>query len=372
MMRVNPPLPFTTRALKQDDTSSSSPSDVLDLNRLLPASHRTKEDHIVPPSVDIDRFFARELRVDRLGDVRDWLWVCGRPMPPRALHHQILLGRDITITENPDLHLVWHKERIFLKPLPAWLLDPDVWARYLLPPLPPAPSSAAGPRHGSGDADGGVAACARGLLFSYTALIAYHSDYRIAKEKGLIPEGLEWDGWQQVAREYLQDHSYASVHPRYWYGELRLSRLNKVYRFARRSPLRGYSKVAAHTVYIDLLRDNFGVLAGLLGYVVIVLSAMQVGLGVDRLQADSAFQSASYGFTVFSLLAPLVAGAAIVVAVLVMVVSNWLATKDYERKRFRAMGVEPSWQSQPGKESVTSSLLKGVDTTSSGHRSEEI
>lgn len=333
--------PFTTRALEARAPSSSQ--SIPDLNHLLPATHRTREDHIVPPSEDIHQFFARELHVDPLGDVREWLWVCGRPMPPRPLHHQILLGRDVIITEKPDLHLIWHKGRIFLKPLPAWLLDPDVWARYLLPPSSSAPSSSPPPCHSSEDADGGLAACARGFLFSYTALIAYYSDYRIAKEKGLIPEGLEWDKWQQVASEYLREHSYASIHLRYWYGELRLSRLNKVYRFARKSPLRGYSKVAAHTVYIDLLRDNFGVLAGILGYVVIVLSALQVGLGVNRLQDDTAFQSVSYGFTVFSLLAPLVAGAAIVISVLVMVVSNWLATKDYERKRFREMGVEPSW-----------------------------
>lgn len=145
-----------------------------------------------------------------------------------------------------------------------------------------------------------------------------------------------------------------------------------MHRFARGFLLRGYSKVAAYTVYVDLLRDNFSVLAGILGYVVIVLSAMQVGLGVDRLQADSAFQQASYGFTVFSLLAPLIAGVAIVISVLVMVVSNWLVTKSYERKRFQEMWVEPPWRSQPRKESVTSSLLKAVDAMASGSRQEEI
>lgn len=40
---------------------------------------------------------------------------------------------------------------------------------------------------------------------------------------------------------------------------------------------------------MDLIRDNFGVLAGLLGYVVIVLTAMQVALGVERLQTNQTF-----------------------------------------------------------------------------------
>lgn len=106
-MRENAPLPFTTRVLTLGDSSSSSPSDSFDLDRLLPASHRTKEDHIVAPSADdAGRFFARELRVDRLADVCEWLWFCGRPMPPLPLHHQRLIERDVTITENPELHLV--------------------------------------------------------------------------------------------------------------------------------------------------------------------------------------------------------------------------------------------------------------------------
>ncbi|KAK8067323.1 hypothetical protein PG997_014070 [Apiospora hydei] len=354
-------LPFTTQALKHGASSSSQ--EVVDLSNLLPASCRTKQDHIVSPQIDDARgFFARELRVNRLDGVRDWLWVCGRPMPPRPLHHQVLIGRDVTITENPELHLVWHNTRIFLKPIPAWLLDPNVWARHLLPTS--SSSSPSLSQHSSSNNSGELAACARGFLFSYTALIAYESDFHIAKEKRLIPESVSWDAWRALTREYLQGHCYASVNPRYWYGELRLSRLNKVYRFARGYVLRGYSKVDAHTVYVDLLRDNFGVLATILGYVVIVLSAMQVGLGVDRLQTDSTFQSASYGFTVFSILAPLVAGAGIVGGVLTMVVSNWLVTKDYERKRFSEMGVEPYWRNKPTKEPAASAL-KGYNTVAS-------
>ncbi|KAK8855037.1 glycosyltransferase family 28 domain-containing protein [Apiospora arundinis] len=364
-MDNKPSLPFTTRALKSG--ASSSAQEIVDLGSLLPTSHRNRQDHIVAPQIDdADSFFARELRVDRLDSVRDWLWVCGRPMPPRPLHHQVLIGRDVTITESPELHLVWHKSRIFLKPLPKWLLDPDVWARHLLSASSPSSSAS---ENMIGRNDESLAACARGFLFSYTALIAYESDFRIALTKGLIPHSVTWDSWRQLTREYLEGHCYASVNPRYWYGELRLSRLNKVYRFARGYLFRGYSKVDAHTVYVDLLRDNFGVLATILGYVVIVLSAMQVGLGVDKLQSDSAFQSASYGFTIFSILAPLVAGAGIVGGVLAMVVSNWLVTKDYERRRFNEMGVEPYWRSKPSKKDVNPST-KGYDSVGSRSQTE--
>ena len=36
--------------------------------------------------------------------------------------YQCLLGRGIVITEDPNEHLMWHETRIFLKPLPTFLL----------------------------------------------------------------------------------------------------------------------------------------------------------------------------------------------------------------------------------------------------------
>ena len=122
-----------------------------------------------------------------------------------------------------------------------------------------------------------------------------------------------------------------------------MSRLNKVYVFRKSAIFRGYSRVASHAAYEDLLQDNFATLATILGYVVIVLTAMQVGLGVEQLQTNKAFQDVSYGFTVFSMIAPLIAGVGIMAFVVAMFASNYGATKRYERKRFEAMGVEPAW-----------------------------
>ncbi|KAI1135697.1 heterokaryon incompatibility protein-domain-containing protein [Hypoxylon sp. FL0543] len=302
-------LPFTTRVLKSEEEHYMT-GQTPDFTALFPASHRTKHDDIVPPQPNSE-FLARELLVDRINDVQDWLWV--------------LNSRDVAITEDPGLHLVWSKNRIFLKPIPLYLLEPDFWAAHII--------------H-----DRKLADCARGFLFSYAALIAYRSDFNIAKEKGLLPSEITWEGWKDLSREILQNHCYASVNPRYWYGELRLSRLNKVYRFRKGFLLRGYSRVGFYAVYADLIRDNFAALATVLGYVVIVLTAMQVGLGVERLQSDEAFQNASYGFTVFSIIAPLIASVGIALMVLIMFFSDWVATKDYEGKRFSEMGVEPFWR----------------------------
>ncbi|KAI1335247.1 hypothetical protein F5Y15DRAFT_254928 [Xylariaceae sp. FL0016] len=332
MIKGNAPLPFTTCVLRGREELAAADS-MADFASMLPASHRTKKDDIIVPDLRSE-FLRGELLVKRINDVQDWLWICGRPMPPRPLHHQVLINRDITITENPELHLIWHKTRIFLKPIPSWLLVPAFWTAHILP-------------------DPELAVCARGFLFSYAALIAYESDFRMAMEKGLIPAGVSWMSWKALTGDLLQNHCYATVNPRYWYGELRLSRLNKIYRFRKGMVFRGYSKVAARTVYVDLLRDNFATLATILGYVVIVLTALQVGLGVDRLQSNAAFQNVSYGLTVFSIIAPLIAGVGIVIAVLAMFVSNWMVTTKYEGKRFREMGVEPFWRNRPGAEKTT-------------------
>ncbi|KAI1175490.1 hypothetical protein F4777DRAFT_327939 [Nemania sp. FL0916] len=318
--------PFTTRVLSP--RSNEQPDLAA---HLLPAAHRTKKDHIIVPQPDSE-FLGSELLVDRICAVKDWLWICGRPMPPRPLHHHIAISRDITITELPELHLVWSKKRIFLKPLPPWLLDPLFWTSHILP-------------------NANLASCARGFLFSYTALIAYESDYRLAQEKGLLPLSLTWEGWKCVVKEVLQNHDMAQVNPRYWYGELRLGRLNIVYRF-KGFFFRGYSKVDGHAVYADLLSDNFAVIAAILGYVVIILTALQVGLGVDRLTESPAFVNFSYGFTVFSLIAPVILVVGVFLFFLALFISNWLVAKKYEERRFAEMGVSPYWRDRPSKTST--------------------
>ncbi|TGJ86153.1 hypothetical protein E0Z10_g2617 [Xylaria hypoxylon] len=156
--------------------------------------------------------------------------------------------------------------------------------------------------------------------------------------------------------ELLVDRINAVQDWLWWYGELRLGRLNTVYRL-RGFVFRGYSKVTGRADYTTLIAENFAILATLLGYVVLVLSSLQVGLSVDRLVENTAFVNFSYGFTVFSILAPVILGAGIFAIVLAMFISNWLVTKKYEEKRFREMGVEPYWRNKPSKV-PTASLTK--------------
>ncbi len=52
-------------------------------------------------------------------------------MPPRPLHYQKAVGRNVVVHERADLHLVWDEQRIFLKPIPRYLLDRDFWRHIL-------------------------------------------------------------------------------------------------------------------------------------------------------------------------------------------------------------------------------------------------
>lgn len=298
---------------------------------LLPATYRTGEDNIVAGE-PTSELLHHELVPNRLEEMRQWLKYAGRPMPPRPLHYQLVLGREIVISENIELHMVWaygNPSRIFLKPLPNYLLDNKFWSTYI---LPDAKTNIIGQPQ--------LAAAARGLLFSYTALIAYESDFKLAKDRGLLPAESTWDTWQAMCAKYLEHHTYASVSLRYWYGELRLARLDKIASLTSGSFLGGYSRVASPNNYWDWIRQNSAVLTTLLGYVVIALTAMQVGLATGRLGTNTPFQDVSYGLTVFALIGPLGAGAMGLVYLLVMVFANWAATNSYHEKRLREMGVE--------------------------------
>lgn len=70
---------------------------------MLPASYRTETDDLVASSRHAMTCIEKELDLERLDKVFCWLWLAGRPMPPRPLHHQLLLSREIFVTERMDM-----------------------------------------------------------------------------------------------------------------------------------------------------------------------------------------------------------------------------------------------------------------------------
>jgi hypothetical protein len=170
-----------------------------------------------------------------------------------------------------------------------------------------------------------------GLLFSYAALLSHESDFRIAEEKRLLPPSLWWPAWRTFI-EVGTKHIYPRIDPRFYHGELRLSRFNQICRLWQ-TPPRGY--LSPYNQYGAFFRDHFTWLAGTTVYLVVVLTAMQVGLATESLEDNDAFQSASYGFTVFSILDPLVCAGLIVLAFFSIFVHNWIATAAYQRTRLQ-------------------------------------
>ncbi|GKT92453.1 ankyrin domain protein [Colletotrichum tofieldiae] len=333
--------PFTQRPLGNDAAPRTRGSNPIgDLSSLLPASRRTKEDDLEAPVLspildpaDVETDPARlaaihdwvdeEVDLSRLSDIHNWLWIAGRMKPPRPLHAQRLLLREIVITEKLDLHLVWTTNRIFIKPLPRFLLEPHFGAIFVchhsVSVFNRDPCSCGGRRKR-----------ALGFLFSYTALVVHESDFHIAKEMHLLPKEVEWPAWRATVGELLETPPYPRMDLRFWYGELRLSRLNKIY-FFWKTPLRGY--MSRWNQYGSFLYDNFAFLASATVFIAVVLTAMQVGLATEGLQDNKTFQSASYGFTIFSIVGPLAAAGLVMLVFCCLFIGNWVATRRYSRER---------------------------------------
>ncbi|KAM3533680.1 hypothetical protein MY4038_002995 [Beauveria bassiana] len=121
--------PFSVRLLEQNAVAGQGERD--QLLALLPALYRKESGDMAAVGQHVTACVEEGLNLERLASIHGWLWIAGLPFPPRALHHQLLLEREIFITERLDMHLVWTTGRMFLKPIPRFLLDPAFWARYL-------------------------------------------------------------------------------------------------------------------------------------------------------------------------------------------------------------------------------------------------
>src|SRR3569833_107419 len=88
---------------------------------------------------------------------------------------------------------------------------------------------------------------------SYAALISHESDFRTAEERHLLPQGVEWPVWRTFVEELDTQHIYPDMGTRFYYGELRLSRLNKIYSLWQ-TPLRAYK---SHWNQYGTSQENF-------------------------------------------------------------------------------------------------------------------
>lgn len=237
------------------------------------------EDHAV------SEFLERELETQRLDDFYQHLWLVSGKGNSSPLHHQAIKGRQIIITETPDLHLVWYYDRIFLKPIPSCLLNHAFFETFI----------SSGTHHHVGRSNKfNPLSAANGLIRTYTRLIVHESDFRIAKELGLVAaDDLTWERWSKFASAF-RDIPDSDVARRYHYGELRLTRLN----FYSKLFLREWSYLETNTQYTSYFGRFLGPYLFVFGSISVVLAAMQVALAsigdISRTYKESAYMFSSF------------------------------------------------------------------------------
>jgi hypothetical protein len=223
-------------------------------------------------------FLKNSLSQSKANAIYNHLWFAGTPGKYRTLHEQAVFCRKIIITEEPHLHLVWYKEAIYIKPLPPCLTNFAFFQEFCC-----------------GERIYGETC---GLLYSYTQLIRYESDFRIAREMGLLrSDGITWQQWQSFRLEVKSnlDGKWNILDQRYRYGELRLSRLNFVYALKCRE-IKGYHNV--YTRYAPYFSRYFTGAILIFAFASITLTAMQVAIQDPAPSISPVFARTTFRFSI--------------------------------------------------------------------------
>ncbi|KAF2799765.1 hypothetical protein K505DRAFT_294150 [Melanomma pulvis-pyrius CBS 109.77] len=213
-------------------------------------------------------FLVREFCHHYVDSVASRLWWMSKQDEKNIspLHRQTVKGRQIILAEDPKLHLVWINDRIYIKPLPEFLLSYTFWETYL----------GAG-MYGNWQHRDRVRKAALGYLRTWRYLVLHESDLRIAINLGLIPEPVSWVQFCDFTSAFdriAQD----DVHERYAYGEIRLTRLNL---YAPVTIGKQYFQRVRYQ-YSEYFAHLYGPLLFFFGILSIILSGMQVALAGDQ------------------------------------------------------------------------------------------
>lgn len=161
-------------------------------------------------------FIRREIWSEDLESISGRLWWMSKQDSSNIspLHRQRVKGRQIIVSEDPRLHLVWIDDRIFLKPLPQYIMSYAFWDTFM--------SDLS--QHG---ATAKLRKAALGYLRTYFYLIQHESDLRVAQDPALclVPKEVTWPRFCQFTARF-KDIAENEVSGRYHYGEIRMTRLN--------------------------------------------------------------------------------------------------------------------------------------------------
>ena len=213
LQQSNDPMNICARPSTCSPTLERSGSDVQLSRQRLPGCPRVSLDED-----DAERYLELELTTPELDRYchLNLLWLVATPSRRHvsSVTHQLVRGRQIVITEHSRLHCVWINDRIFVKPVPAWLLSSTFWNRYL-----DSREAAEYARHER------VLKAAKGFLATYALLLRHESDFEMAKEEKMLPRNVDWDDLCTFF-SLFESISDQALSARYSYGDLRLSRLN--------------------------------------------------------------------------------------------------------------------------------------------------
>ena len=278
-------------------------------------------------------FLTRDLRTPELDDLARRLWLISTPKPSNInpLHYQKVKNREIVLAEDPRLHLIWYHERIYMKPLPVYLLSHAFWRDY----LSSSPTATDNSPSSLGSNRPPLECAALGFLRTYCYLIQHESDLRIAQQEHLqlIPPSVTWKQFCSLTAALQVSIEDQHVAPRYHYGEIRLSRLNLLVKIFLLQ--RNYQEV--NPQYAEYFAQFYGPLLFIFGLMSVLLSAMQVSLGVEQLKPRD--WEKLYGvcrwFSIVSLISLAVVMGWLVGLVLIkLLIELWYALKFQWRKRF--------------------------------------
>jgi hypothetical protein len=244
------------------------------------------------PNIPLDRikiseFMRKELCTPTLDELYPRLWLVARKsywnIDP--LHRQATKRRTICLTEDVQLHLLWQDDKIYIKPVPPWLLNYEVWLHYLSPAPEQASSNTVDPQKKDqafipSAWEPPEHAMALGFLRSYAYLIQHQSDFIVAHQQHLVPPTLDWISWSRFIA-YFRDTEDHQVSNRYHYGQLRLSRLHWAVRLFRpRTAPTWWFYSLPHWSTTPYLHSILAPLAFTFATLSLVLSAMQVVVSV--------------------------------------------------------------------------------------------
>jgi hypothetical protein len=259
---------------------------------------------------------------------RLWIMTTASSANINALHRQRVKGREIIITEESRLHLVWIHNRIFIKPLPRYLLSHAFWEDFL-----DQPSTRLG------EARARIRASALGFLRTNRHLIRHETDFNIAQQDHLrlILKDVDWPSFCRFMSELSSIDSVVSK--RYCYGELRLTRLN----FYAPLLLRKFHFEQVHGQYGDFFARLYGPILFVFALVSTVLSSMQVALAAEQLVTVQwvSIWYVSRWFSVLSLLGSALVAGWFVLLWLWMFTDEWVYTVRQKLERRRKSVVDP-------------------------------